>query len=85
MSSYSATTGYASNGLNREMIKRINMDGADAYYLKGNTVGVTANSDTFDPGQQDKFLEGARQHHHEMEIQRLNDLRSAAKAGGYQR
>lgn len=55
-SNYSASSGFASNGLNKEMVKRINMDGANAYHLKGNTDGVSANNSTFDSGQQDQFL-----------------------------
>lgn len=56
VSSFNAVTGYAQGGLNTEIIKRINMDGAAAYDLKGGTEGVTANDQTFDAGRQDEFL-----------------------------
>ena len=56
-SSYKASSGFANNGVNREMVKRVNMDGADAYQLKGDTDGVSVDSSHFDAGQQDRFLQ----------------------------
>lgn len=81
------TRNFAPNQVNTEIIRQINIDGPDAYRLKGNTDGVSVNSQTFDEGKQDQFLQSRTAHAKECrasyEKAQQEKLKAAALAGGF--